>query len=118
MKNRIAGVCFISVGGDQLELAGKILCSLDKTEKEGLAGLSGVAGYKETPRVPFIDIEVFVPAGFPMKKLDEDELVITANLANGMNGVLSQAWVAGAKELDGAEGKMNLKFEGKEGKWI
>lgn len=118
MKNRIAGICYISVGSDQLELAGKILCSLDSTEKEGLAGLSGVAGHKEIPRVPYIDAEVFVPPGFPMAKLDEDDLVITVNLANGMNGVLSQAWQAGAKELDGAEGKMNLKFEGKVGKWI
>ena len=119
MKNRISGTCFISVDGDQLELAGKLTCSLDLSEKEGLSGLSGVAGYKETPRVPFIDIEVFVPKGFPMAKLSEaDDMVVTAELANGMTGVLSQAWVAGAKELDAAEGKMNLKFEGKDGKWI
>ena len=119
MKSRIAGTCFISVDGTQLELAGKISCSLDMSEKEGLSGLSGVAGYKETPRVPFIDIEVFVPKDFPMEKLSKaDDMVITADLANGMTGVLSQAWQAGAKELDGAEGKMNLKFEGKDGKWI
>lgn len=41
-----------------------------------------------------------------------DDVVVTAELAIGMTGVLSQAWVAGAKELDAAEGKMNLKFEG------
>lgn len=119
MKNRIAGVCFLSVDSDQLELAGKLNCSLDPAEKEGLSGLSGVAGYKETPRVPFIDIEVFVPKGFPMAKIrDRDDLVITADLANGMSGVLSEAWLAGAIELDGGEGKTNLKFEGKDGKWI
>lgn len=119
MKNRIAGTCYVSVDGDQLELAGKCTASLDSSEKEGLSGLSGVAGYKEMPRVPFIDIEAFVPKGFPMAKIrDRDDLVITVNLANGMNGVLSESWLAGALEVDGAEGKVNIKFEGKEGKWI
>lgn len=119
MKNRIAGTCFVSVDGVQLELGGKISLSLDASEKEGLAGLSGVAGYKETPRVPFIDLEAFVPKDFPMAKLTAGEdMTITADLANGMSGVLSNAWLAGATEVDGAEGKTNLKFEGKSGKWI
>ena len=119
MKNRIAGTCFVSVDGVQLELGGKVSLSLDASEKEGLAGLSGVAGYKETPRVPYIDIECFVPNDFPMSKLTSgDDMTITADLANGTSGVLSGAWLAGATEVDAAEGKTNLKFEGKSGKWI
>ena len=119
MKNRIAGTCFVSVDGVQLELGGKVSVSLDASEKEGLAGLSGVAGFKEVPRVPYIDVEAFVPKDFPMAKLTSGEdMTITADLANGTSGVLTGAWLAGATEVDAAEGKVNLKFEGKSGKWI
>ncbi len=119
MKNRIAGTCFVSVDGDQLELGGSLSLSLNSSEKEGLAGLSGVAGYKETPRVPFIELECFVPKGFPLAKIrDGDGLVITAELANGLTGVLSEAWLAGELAINGAEGNTSLRFEGKEGKWI
>ena len=119
MKNRIAGTCFISVDGVQLELGGKVNVSIDSSEKEGLSGLSGVAGYKEMPRVPFIDLEAFVPKDFPMSKLNSgDDMTITADLANGSSAVLTGAWLAGAIEVDAAEGKTNLKFEGKSGKWI
>lgn len=119
MGKRIAGVCYVKVDGEQLELEGSLTCSLDFSEKEGLAGLSGVAGYKETPVVPYIEGDFFVPPGFPLAKLrDLTDATITAELANGMTGVLSGAWLAGKVEVDAAEGKAKLKFEGVKGEWI
>ena len=43
---------------------------------------------------------------------------LAGTYANGTSGVLTGAWLAGATEVDAAEGKVNLKFEGKSGKWI
>ena len=118
-EKRIAGTCYLKVDGDQLELAGSINVSIQKTEKEGLSGLSGVPGYKETARVPFIEIEAFVPKGFPRKKLEGmEDATVTAELANGETAVLSGAWLAGTADVNGAEGSTNLKFEGVDGKWI
>lgn len=118
-EKRIAGVCYIKVDGEQLELGGSLSASLQRTEKEGLSGLSGVPGYKEVPRVPFIEGEVFIPKGFPRKKLEEMEnATVTAEFANGETGVLSGAWLAGTIDVNGAEGNATVKFEGVDGKWI
>ncbi|MCW8918909.1 MAG: phage tail tube protein [Gammaproteobacteria bacterium] len=119
MGNRIAGTCYLKVDGEQLELSGSITCSMSGAEKEGLSGLSGVAGYKETPRVPFIEVEAYVPANFPVSTLEGmDDGTVTAELANGKTAVLSGAWLAGTVDVNGAEGTTSLKFEGLDGKWI
>lgn len=119
MGKRIGGVAYIKVDGDQLELSGKLTCNIMMTEKEGQSGLSGPVGYKETPRVPTIEGDFFVPPGFPMKALESmAEGTVTAELANGMTAVLSGAWLSGTIEVDAAEGTTSLTFEGIEGKWI
>lgn len=114
-KNRIAGTAFVKHDGEQLSIAGGITVSPLKNMKEGLSGLSGVAGYKETPRVPFIEVEVFNTAAFDISAIeDKEDMTVVAELANGDVWTLRNAWLEGEPDIDGAEGSVTLKFEGME----
>jgi len=113
---RIAGTAYIKVDGNQYTLAGTLTVSPDILTREGLAGLSGVAGYKETPRVPFIEGEFFATENLSLPALQAiTNATVTAELANGKTYVLRNAWTAGARELNAAEGTVSVRFEGMEG---
>lgn len=119
MGKRIAGVCYVKVDGGQISVAGNVTVSIMATEKEGLSGLSGVAGFKETPRVPSIEVEAHHVPEFDMASLEAmTDGTITAELANGKTAVLSGAWLAGTVDFSASDGTGTLKFEGLEGKWI
>lgn len=111
--NRIAGVCYVKAGAVQLTLGGSVTVSPSSIEREGKAGLSGVAGYTERPRVPYIEVEGQTPPDFHAEAFEavRDETV-TAELANGRTYVLRNAWLSGALEINAADGTFTAKFEG------
>lgn len=112
-QNRVAGVCYLKANGKQLTLGGAFTVSPSKVEREGVVGMSGVAGYKETPVIPYIEGEVITTADLDIEELDAFVGgTVTAELANGKNYVLTQAWRAGRSEIDGVEGKLPVRFEG------
>ena len=113
--NRIAGICYVRAGAaGQIALGGSVTVSPSSIEREGKAGLSGVVGHVERPRVPYIEVEGQTIPGFSAAALEavEDETV-TAELANGSVYILRNAWLAGALEIDAAEGTYTARFEGK-----
>jgi len=119
MAKPIGGTAFIKVDGEQLELAGALSVDIQATEKEGVTGLSGVAHFTENNRVPMMEMDAFVPADFPMAKLEAmTEGTVTAELANGMTAVLESAWLSGPITVNAADGTTSLKFEGKAGRWL
>ncbi len=114
--SRIAGVAYFKVDGRQFTLAGSLTVSPASVTREGLAGLSGVAGYKETPRVPFIEGEFYTTENTSLKEIEAiTNATITAELANGKVYVLRNAWHAGAIEANASEGTFTARFEGQEG---
>jgi hypothetical protein len=114
--SRIAGTAYVKVDGAQYTLAGTLTVSTDSFTREGLAGLSGVAGYKEMPRVPFIEGEFYTTPDVSLPALEAvTNATVTAELANGKTYVLRNAWSAGAREVNAAEGTFTLRFEGMEG---
>ena len=113
---RIAGTAYVKVDGKQYTLAGSLTVSPSSILREGLAGLSGVAGFKETPRVPFIEGEFYTTEGVSLPELERvTNATVTAELANGKVYVLRNAWHSGAVELNAAEGTFTARFEGTEG---
>ncbi|MEH6630163.1 MAG: phage tail tube protein [Halopseudomonas aestusnigri] len=113
MGKRIAGTAYVKVDGNQYTLSGSLTVSIDEAEREGLVGLSGVAGFKEMPRVPFIEGEFFTTDEMNLKDVEAiTDATVTAELANGKTYVLRNAWTAGAREVDAAEGNVTIKFEG------
>ncbi len=119
MGKRIAGKAYVKVDSKQYTLAGSLTVMVDEEEREGLVGLSGVAGYKETPLIPFIEAEYFATDELSLKDIGKiTDATVTAELANGKTYVLRNAWSSGSRELDGAEGTLTIKFEGISGEEI
>lgn len=113
MGKRIAGVCYIKVGAEQLPLAGNWTVSPSPTQREGIAGQDGVHGYKEMPRVPFISGDAQTTGALSIETLDKiTDATVTAELANGKVYVLREAWTASAHEVNSQEGQVAVRFEG------
>lgn len=115
---RVAGICFFKVDGEQLELKGSLECPITDTNRETVMGLSGVAGFKETARAPFVKGSfIFVP-NFPLDKLNTGtDMTITAELANGKVYTLSGAYLVGEPNAKGDDGEVELEFNGTKGIW-
>lgn len=118
MSKRVAGICYIKVDGEQLEVEGGVECPLAPTKKETVMGLAGSAGYKETANRPYVKLTAILVSGFPKQKLvTGTDMTITAELANGDVYTLSGAWLEGETAVKGDEGKVDLEFGGKRGVW-
>ena len=110
---RIAGVAYIFVDGRQYPLRGDLTVSIDTIEREGVAGMDGVHGFTETPRVPFIEGAISDLGGLSLIVLqDMCDVTVTVELANGKVYILRNAWTSTAREFDAAEGQATVRFEG------
>lgn len=113
MGQRIAGIAYLRVDGNQYPLRGNFTVSPSPTERSGIAGQDYVHGYSELPRVPFIEGDVSL---HPDLSVDSVQAVVnatvTAELANGKVYVLRNAWCKSALELNTHDGQMRVRFEG------
>lgn len=113
MGERVAGVAFVRVDGQQYALRGNFTVSPSSSERTGIAGQDGVHGYIEMPRVPFISGNLTTMGGLSIEQLDAiTDATVTAELANGKNYVLQGAWTKSAHEIDTAQGQVAIRFEG------
>lgn len=110
----IAGTAYISIDGKQYTLAGKCNVKPAEVVREGLVGLGGVAGFKETPVIPSIEIELFGTEDTSFLAMNKiTDATITVELVNGRSYVLRNAWQSGEIDHDAAEGKGTVTFQGK-----
>ena len=113
---RIAGTCYIKVDGTQLDVNGSVEVPLNLKVRESIMSPQGNSGYKETLRAPFVKLTANFTRDFPFKTLSEnDNMTITAELANGSVYVLSQAWLEGEADINASDGTVSLEFRGKNG---
>jgi hypothetical protein len=118
-SNRIAGVAYLRVDGNQYALRGNLTVSIDLFERAGVAGQDGVHGFTETQRVPFISGDISDSAGLSLTDLRAiEDATVMAELANGKSYLLRNAWTADAHELNAAEGTIAVKFEGMKGEEV
>lgn len=115
MADKIGGVAYLKVDGTQYALRGNLVVSPDPFEREGVAGQDGVHGFKETPVVPYIEGDITDMGGLSLEKLRAIvDNTITVELANGKTYVARNAWIAGKRELNTAEGTTKARFESKQ----
>lgn len=114
---RVAGICYIKVDGEQLELKASMEAPLMQVKNETVMASAGVAGRKETPVTPYIKGKFVFTKKFPTQKLSGDNLTVTAEFANGKVYTLSQGYVVGDVPVNGEEGEVELEFNGKRGIW-
>lgn len=113
MSNRIAGVAYLKVDGEQYPLRGNLTVSPSPLERAGIAGQDGVHGYAENPRVPFIEGDVSLDPRLSLEAVGRiTNATITAELANGHTYVLREAWCVDKFELNTHDGQVRVRFEG------
>jgi len=118
MAQRVAGVCYIKVDGDQLEVKGGVEAPLSTVTREAVMGLAGVAGYKETAQEPYLKVSAIFTRNFPINTLvNGTNMTITAELANGKVYTLSGAYLRAEPTGNGEEGTTELEFSGTTGVW-
>lgn len=118
MAKRVAGICYVKVDGEQLEVSGGIEVPLVEVKRETVMGLAGPAGVKETALEPYVKVAaIFMPA-FPIDKLRTSiDMTVTAELANGKVYTLSGAFLKGEPSVKGEDGTADLEFGGSKGQW-
>jgi hypothetical protein len=116
---KIAGTAYFKADGKQFTLSGSFSYSVNKNTREGKAGLSGVAGFTETSKVPWVEGEFYTTPEFRTADLEKiTNATITVDLANGVTVLLQNAWQTGDIEIDAAAGTSTVRFEGMAGKEI
>lgn len=118
MGERLAGVCFIKIDGQQLSIKGGVEAPIIDFKREPVMESAGVAGYKETPVAPFVKVTGIMRKDFPLDKLrTSTSLSIQAEFANGKIYTLGDAWLANEASAKGDEGEIELEFNGLRGNW-
>jgi len=113
--NLIAGIGLLTVDGVQMALRAAMTISPDVVEREGIAGQDRVQGYREMPRVPYIEAELSLQQSQVITDLALNvvgDSTVVALLADGRTFQLNQAWYRGATEVASQEGQYRVRFEG------
>lgn len=117
--NRIAGVIALHLGNIKLPAKGGWTVMVDDVEREGIAGQSGVHGYKEMPVVPYMEGTISHLSSISVEELKElHDFTATLETANGRAFVLENAWVANQLEVGTEEGEFTVRVEGMKGREI
>ena len=113
MAQRIAGIAFLMVNGNQLALRGNFTVSSSPVERTMLAGQDGVHGYQELPRVPYIEGDISTVADLNLEDLDaQTDVTVTAQLANQKQYTLVGATCKSALENNTRDGQVRVRWEG------
>ena len=118
MAQRVAGICYIKVDGEQLEVSGGIECPLMEVKRETVMGSNGPAGFKETALEPYVKVSAIFMPGFPLATLQANtNMTVTAEFPNGKVYTLSGAFVKGEPMAKADDGTAELEFGGLRGQW-
>ncbi|HLN23886.1 MAG TPA: phage tail tube protein [Patescibacteria group bacterium] len=110
--NLLAGTAYFSVDGQSYMLEAKVSYCVSSVKRETLSGMSGVAGYKETPIPGYISATLRDAAGLTVGDFNAmTNVTVTVQLANGKTIVASNAWTVDSQEVDAAEATFEVKFE-------
>lgn len=107
------GIIFLKINGDLLRAKGSFTYNLGQPLREAIVGHDGVHGYRETPRVPFIEGEITDGADVDVAALQNlTDATVQLELNNGKVIVLRDAWFAGEGNAQTEEGNISARFEG------
>ena len=113
MAQRIAGVAFLQVDGNQLALRGNFTVSPSAVERTMIAGQDGVHGYQELPRVPYIEGDLSTMPEISLEDLEsETDVTVVAQLANRIQYTLVGATCKGGLEANTRDGQVRVRWEG------
>ena len=110
---RVGGIIFLKVNGQQLRAKGNFTFNLGRPRRESVVGSDSVHGYKEMPQVGFIEGEITDSSQMSLQTLlDTKDATVTLELANGKVVALREAVFAGEGTGNTEEGNIAVRFEG------
>lgn len=119
MTNRRSGIIFISVNGVNYDAKGNFNYNLGGFQREAIAGADRIHGYKEMPKIAFIEGEITDRSNLDVAELQAiDNATVTLELANGKTIVLREAWFSGEGTVGTEEANIALRFEANQGEEI
>lgn len=113
MGQRLSGAIQFQANGVPYNVVGGFTYNLGRPMREALVGHDKVHGFKETPKVPFIEGEVRDQPGLDVAALQSaKDVTVTLSLANGKVIVLRNAWYASEGDVGTEEANIAVRFEG------
>lgn len=111
---RVGGIIFFQVNGEQQKAKGSWTYNLGAPKRESVVGADENHGYKEMPQAPFIEGAITDSAALNLTALlNIVDATATLELANGKVIVLREAFFAGDGNVSSEEGEIEVRFEGK-----
>ena len=118
-NKRIGGLIEFKADGTKFFAKGNFTYDLGVPKKEMVVGSDSVHGFKETPKMAFIEgaitdtDELDTEALFRLR-----DVTVTVTLANGKMIVVEEAVYAGEGQGSTEEGEIGVRFEGFRGREI
>lgn len=108
---QLTGRSFIAVAGRRLASKPGAKIGFGNLERKAEIVDSGVAGYRETPTVPYVECVIPHDSNVSMREFaDMVDVTVSFDTDSKRSFVLRNAWLAKSLELDG--GDVSLRFEG------
>ncbi len=118
-NRRVGGILFFKLDGELFQAKGNFTYDIGAPKRDAVVGADGVHGFKEMPKVPFIE-----GALTDNDALDLERLLLfrdgtaTLELANGKVIVIREAYYAGEGNVSTEEGEIPLRIEGIRGEEV
>jgi hypothetical protein len=110
---RVGGIIHLKVDGAQYAAKGEFTYDLGVPKRDAVVGTDGVHGYKEEPKVAYIEGAMTDGIALDVKTIcGIVDSTVTLEVANGKMIVLRNAWYAGDGAVKTGEGEMAVRFEG------
>lgn len=118
-QRRVGGTLFLKINGEQLQAKGEFTYNINPVKREYIAGSDTIHGYKEEPKVPFIEGAITDSDELDLQALQATvDATVILELANGKTIVLSEAGYTADGDATHTEGEIQFRFEGIRGEEI
>jgi hypothetical protein len=114
-NRRLAGITAFSVNGSAFHVT-EFSWSPGSVKRESMTSLSGVDGYSETPKAPYIAGKFRDGANVNVTAFNaQTNATVVVQLANGKRLQGHGLWNTGENEVAGVDATFDFKFEGVQG---
>tara|TARA_A200000113_G_scaffold122503_1_gene110099 strand:+ start:1029 stop:1391 length:363 start_codon:yes stop_codon:yes gene_type:complete len=119
MSKAVGGRIEIKVDGQLFSGKGAFDYEVSGVKRESVVGHDAIHGYKEMPKVPYIEGTITDSPELSLERLSNmTGVTVTLSLINGKSIVLNDAWYTGDAKGNSEEGEIDFRFEGLYGQEI
>lgn len=112
MSRRVGGIIEVKVDGNVYRAKGSWTFDLGVPQREAVVGSDRVHGFKEEPKVAFVEGVITDGADVSLETLHQiTGATVILQLANGKTIVFREAYYAGDGQVTTEEGEANVRFE-------